>query len=120
LNIFAPRRSILSVALRIIESALGPFLIDDDLAAAPSRLELLALELDIDPDALRERLRDEVQERLRQRGASWEGLENLIEKREGNGRWAARICYRICYPTEVTWGVLRAPEGAWLRHTGLM
>ena len=61
------RRSIPLVALRIVESALGPFLVDDDIATGPSRLELLALSLNLDPDTLRELLRAEIQERRRER-----------------------------------------------------
>ena len=37
--------------------------------------------------------------------------------RSGCGRATAALP-RICYPTEVTWGGLGAPEGAWLSHTG--
>ena len=73
------------MALRIVESKFGAMLVDDDPALAPSRLELLALELDIDPDALRQRLRDEIQRRRREVGAAWEKLDNRLEKR-GNGR----------------------------------
>ena len=68
------------MALRIVESALGPFLVDDDIATGPSRLELLALSLNLDPDTLRERLRAEVQERLRERGLAWEKLDRRVEK----------------------------------------
>jgi hypothetical protein len=73
------------VALRIIESKFGAILVDDDPAAAPSRLELLALELGVDPDTFRDRLRDEVQRRLREKGEAWEKLDRTIEKRENSG-----------------------------------
>lgn len=67
-------------------------LVDDELTdeatrpPPPSRLELLALELRIEPGALRERLRGEVQRRLREKGLAWEKLDRVIEKRRGNGR----------------------------------
>lgn len=90
-DICEERRSIPCVTLRVVESKFGAILVDDDPATAPSRLELLALELDIDPDALRERLRGEVQERLRARGLAWEKLDTRLEKR-ANGSIRSLSC----------------------------
>jgi hypothetical protein len=78
------------VALRIVETAFGPVLIDDEhagptMSSAPTRLELLAVEIGLDADALRDRLRGEIQRRRRERGDAWKQLDETLEKRE-NGR----------------------------------
>jgi len=76
------------VTLRIVETALGPILIDDENDAqrgAPSRLELLADELGVDADTYRDRLRDEIQRRRREVGAAWEGLDRTLQNREESG-----------------------------------
>ena len=56
------------MALRIVETSVGPVLVDDEHAVLepppPTRLELIAEELGVDPDTLRDRLRDEMQRRL--------------------------------------------------------
>ena len=72
------------MALRIVETTHGSFLVDDEeltLSSGPTRLEALAVELGLDPDALRDRLRVEVQRRLRGRGDAWKQLDETIEKR---------------------------------------
>ena len=72
------------MALRIIETATGPILVDDEpvpTSAGPTELELLAEALDMDADALRDRLRDEVQRRLRENGLAWHKLDVALEKR---------------------------------------
>jgi hypothetical protein len=73
------------VALRIVETSLGPILVDDENDAqrgAPTRLELLADELGVDTDTYRDLLRDEIARRRREVGAAWERLDNRLEKQE--------------------------------------
>ena len=50
-----------------------------------TRLEELAVTYGIAPDLLRERLRDEIQHRLREKGAAWEAFDRTLERR-ANGR----------------------------------
>ncbi len=74
------------MALRIIETPSGPVLVDDDptpTSVAPTELELLAEALGLDADSVRAHLRDEVQRRLRAKGAAWERLDRTIEGRNG-------------------------------------
>lgn len=47
----------------------------------PTELEVLATRMGIGDEELRELLRDEIQRRLRERGAAWEKLDNRLEKR---------------------------------------
>ena len=53
------------MALRIVETAFGPFLIDEENTrqGPPTRLELLAEELGVDADTYRDLLRDEIERR---------------------------------------------------------
>jgi hypothetical protein len=76
----------LVVALRIIETPSGPVLVDDGPAAGlgpppPTRLELIAEKLAVDPDEYRLWLEDEIQRRLRARGDAWKQLDETLEKR---------------------------------------
>jgi hypothetical protein len=76
------------VALRIIETATGPILVDDEpveTPSSPTRLEALAAELGMDADSYRDLLRNEVQRRRRERGDAWNQLDETIAKR-ANGR----------------------------------
>jgi len=75
------------VALRIVETALGPILIDENDAqrGAPTRLEVLAEELGVDAGTYRGLLRDEIKRRRREVGAAWEGLDRTLQHREETG-----------------------------------
>jgi hypothetical protein len=58
----------LGSGLRIVEASAGLPVDDDEPVAtssAPTMLELIAEELGVDPDAFRDRLRDEIQRRRR-------------------------------------------------------
>jgi hypothetical protein len=47
----------------------------------PSELEVLARRAGVSDEELRESLHEQIQLRRRERGAAWERLDNLIEKR---------------------------------------
>jgi hypothetical protein len=97
--------SIPTVALKVFETALGPILVDDE-QAAPTELELIAEELGVDPDTLRDRLRNEIQRRRRERGM---GVSSST-RRSRSGRMAAsgpRSCWCMSSHRAQT----RRPEG---------
>jgi hypothetical protein len=47
----------------------------------PTQLEQLASRLGISDEDLRASLREQIQRRLRERGAAWEALDNRLDKR---------------------------------------
>ena len=70
--------------MRIVETVLGPILVDDEQVAitpTKTRLEALAAELGMDAETYRELLRDEIQRRRRGRAQAWKQLAETLEKR---------------------------------------
>ena len=81
------------MALRILETATGPILVDDEQAASTptkTRLEALAAEIGMDAETYRELLRDEIQRRRRGRAHAWKQLDETLEKR-ASGRQQPRL-----------------------------
>jgi hypothetical protein len=73
--------------LKILETPSGPVLVDDDVQdGPPTELQMLpARARRAEDDELRQRLRDEIQRRLREKGEAWEKLDRTIEKRANGG-----------------------------------